>query len=125
MASGTGLKTDVRFGREVRLSEVRVSWLVTGILLIIFFIFAMLQDLKYRVVLFADRIEVQSLVSTRVLRRDEILGRRLLPGGEYTGYPAIQLEPRGEQQPLRVSLVLKTDSAFCEWMDTVPDLDVP
>jgi hypothetical protein len=105
--------------------QVRVSWLVTGTLLIIVFIFAMLQDLRYRVVLFADRIEVQNLVSTRVLRRDEILGRRLLEGGEYTGYQSIRLVPRGAQRPLRIYLVLKTDSVFWEWMDTVPDVDEP
>src|ERR1022692_5266964 len=47
--------------------QVRVSWLVPGILFTIGGIFAMLQDAKTPVVLFADRIEVQSLVSTRVL----------------------------------------------------------
>ncbi len=104
--------------------QVRVT-LVWGILFPIIGIMAILDGLKYHVVLFADRIEVHNVVSTQVLRRDEILGRRLLQGGEYTGYRAILLEPRGEQRPLRVSLVLKTDSAFCEWMDTVPDLDVP
>jgi len=103
--------------------QVRVSWLVTGTLLIIVFIFAMLQDLRYRVVLFADRIEVQNLVSTRVLRRDEILGRRLLQ--HMKGPPSILLVPRGAQRPLGVTLDLKTDSAFWKWMNTVPDLDVP
>lgn len=103
--------------------QVRVSWLVPGILFTIGGIFAMLQDPKYRVVLFADRIEVQSLVSTRVLRRDEILGRRLLQGYRRKGSQVIELVPRGAQRPLAVDLVLKTDSAFWEWMDTVPDLD--
>ena len=103
--------------------QVRVSWLVPGILFTIGGIFAMLQDPKYRVVLFADRIEVQSLVSTRVLRRDEILGRRLLQRYRRKSSQVIELVPRGAQRPLAVDLVLKTDSAFWEWMDTVPDLD--
>jgi hypothetical protein len=86
-------------------------------------ILAMLYDLKYRVVLFADRIEVQNLVSTRVLRRDEILGRRLRQHAK--GPPIMLLVPRGAQRPLGVLLALKTDSAFWEWMNTLPDLDVP
>ena len=101
--------------------QVRASW-VLGILFTIGGILAMLYDLKYRVVLFADRIEVQSLVSTRVLRRDEILGRRLR---QHEGPPSIQLVPRGEQRPLGVDLVLKTDSAFWAWINSLPDLDVP
>jgi len=103
--------------------QVRVSWLVTGILLIVVFIFAILQDTKYRVVLFPDRIEVQSLLSTQALRRDEILGRRLV---EVRGSQIIRLVPRGGQRLVRVCPAnLKTDSAFWEWIDTLPDLDVP
>ena len=35
----------------------------------------MVQNVKYRVVLSADSIEVRNLASTRVLRHDEILAR--------------------------------------------------
>jgi hypothetical protein len=104
--------------------QVNVFWLMWGISFPLVGILAMLYDLKYRVVLFADRIEVQRpLVSTRVLRRDEILGRRLLQ--HVKGPPSILLVPRGAQRPLGVTLDLKTDAAFWEWMNTVPDLDVP
>ena len=106
--------------------QVRGSWLVPGIFLGIFFIggiLAMLKSLRYRVVLFADSIEVRNMASTRVLRRDEILGRRLVQTGYRIRYQTILLVPRGAQRPLRVDLVLKTDSAFWEWMNTVPDLD--
>jgi len=103
--------------------QVRANGLVMGTLFILIGITAMLQSVKYRVVLFADRIEVQGLPFTRVLRRDEILGRRLV---DVRGSQTIQLVPQGAQLPVRVNpLVLKTDSAFREWMDTVPDLDVP
>ena len=103
--------------------QVRVSWLVPGILFPIVGILAMVQNVKYRVVLSADSIEVRNLASTRVLRRDEILGRRLV---EVRGSQIIRLVPRGGQRLVKVNpLVLKTDSAFWEWMDTVPDLDVP
>jgi hypothetical protein len=102
---------------------VRVSWLVPGILFTIGGILAMVQNVKYHVVLSADSIEVRNLASTRVLRRDEILGRRLQQAVRYKGYQTILLVPRGAQLPLGVDLVLKTDSAFWEWMDPVPDLD--
>ncbi len=100
--------------------QVRVR-LVPGILFTIGGILAMVQNVKYRVVLSMDSIEVCNLVSTRVLRRDEILGRRLRQSGQ--GPPSMLLVPRGAQRPLGVQLVLKTDSAFWEWMNTVPDLD--
>jgi len=103
--------------------QVRVSWLVPGIFFPIVGILAMVQNVKYRVVLSADSIEVRNLASTRVLRRDEILGRRLLQAVRYKGYQTILLVPRGAQRTLGVDLVLKTDSAFWEWMDTVADLD--
>ena len=106
--------------------QVRVSWLVPGIFFPIIGILAMVQNVKYRVVLFADSIEVRNLASTRVLRRDEILGRRLVQTGYRIRYQTILLVPRGAQLSVKVNpLVLKTDSAFWEWMDTVPDLDVP
>ena len=104
--------------------QVRVR-LVPGILFTIGGILAMVQNVKYRAVLSADSIEVRNLASTRVLRRDEILGRRLVQTGYRIRYQTILLAPRGAQRPLRVDLVLKTDSAFWEWMNTVPDLDVP
>ena len=97
-----------------------VSPKVWGILFIIIGIIAILRDLKYHVVLFADRIEVHNLGSTRVLRRDEILGRRLV---QVRGAQIVRLMPQGGQRPLGVLLVLKTDSAFWEWMDPIPDLD--
>jgi hypothetical protein len=105
--------------------QVNVFWLMWVIFFPVVGILAILYDLKYRVVLFADSIEVRNLASTRVLRRDEILGRRLVQTGYRIRYQTILLAPRGAQRPLRVDLVLKTDSAFWEWMNTVPDLDVP
>jgi len=104
--------------------QVDVFRLMWGIFFPLVGILAMLYDLKYRVVLFADRIEVQRLlVSTRVLRRDEILGRRLV---EVKGSQIIRLVPRSGQPLVRVCPAnLKTDTAFWEWMDSIPDLDVP
>ena len=51
-----------------------VSSMLPGIFFLIFGIIAILRDLRFRVVLSADSIEVHNLTSTRVLRRDEILG---------------------------------------------------
>ena len=96
-----------------------VSSLVPG-LFIIAGIIAILRDLRYRVVLSADCIEVRNLASTRVLRRDEILGRRLV---QTRGGQILRLMPQGGQRPLGVLLVVNTDSAFWEWMDPIPDLN--
>jgi hypothetical protein len=91
-----------------------------GIFLIIFGIFAILRDLIYRVILSADSIEVHNLASTQVLQRDEILGRCLARTGRGQ---VIRLIPQVGQRPLDVLLVLNADSAFWDWMDSVPDLD--
>ena len=97
-----------------------VSSMLPGIIFIIFGIIAILRDLIYRVVLSADSIEVRNLTSTRVLRRDQILGRRMV---QNRGAQTMWLMPQDGQRPLGVLLVLNTDSAFSEWMDTIPDLD--
>jgi len=96
-----------------------VSSLVPG-MFIIAGIIAILRDLRFRVVLSADSIEVHNLVSTQVLQRDQILGRRLV---QTRRAQIIRLMPQDGQQPVGVPLILKTDSAFSEWMDTIPDLD--
>jgi hypothetical protein len=97
-----------------------VSSMLPGILFLIFGIIAILRDLRFRVVLSADSIEVHNLVSTQVLQRDQILGRRLV---QTRRAQIIRLMPQDGQQPVGVPLILKTDSAFSEWMDTIPDLD--
>ncbi len=97
-----------------------VGPMVWGILYIIIGIVVILRDLKYRVVLSADSIEVHNLGSTRVLQRDEIVGRRLV---QIRGAQILRLLPQGGQRTLGILLVLKTDSAFWDWMDPIPDLD--
>jgi hypothetical protein len=97
-----------------------VGPMVWGILYIIIGIVVILRDLKYRVVLSADCIEVHNLGSTRVLRRDEIVGRRLV---QIRGAKILRLLPQGGQRTLGILLVLKTDSAFWDWMEPIPDLD--
>ena len=122
IGAGVSVLRSTLAGPQVRVTLVwGILW---GILFPIIGIMAVLYSLKYHVVLFADRIEVHNLVSTQVLRRDEIAGRRLLQGGRYYGpCQTMLLLPQDAQWQLRVLLVLKTDSAFWEWMDPIPDLD--
>ena len=121
---GVSVLRSALVGSQVRVTLVWGVSLAWGILLPIIGIMGMLDGIQYHVVLFADRIEVHNVVSTQVLRRDEILGRRSLQGSRYYGpYQTILLVPQGEQWQLRVRLVQKTDSAFWAWMDRIPDLD--
>lgn len=89
-------------------------------LFIIFGMYVILTVFKSYIVLFADRIEVHGVHSTRVLRRDEILGRRFV---QTRNSRNILLVPRGEQRQLKIALLLQTDPAFWKWMNTLPDLD--
>jgi len=68
----------------------------------------------------ADAIEVRGLFSTRRLRRDEILGRRLLP---TRGKPIQVLVPRSGRQ-LRLDSGYKRDSVLEAWIAALPDIDL-
>jgi hypothetical protein len=106
-------------GHEVRgrndatmLICVASAFIVLGISLILYL-------LRFRIVLLADRIEVRGLISTRMLRRDEILGWKFLSANP----PVVVLVPRSERRPLKVTSIIQPDEAFGTWVKTLTDLD--
>ena len=88
---------------------------------VIFGIYCILSALKSYVVLFADRIEDHGVFATRELQRQQIVGRRFQKTRNSPG--ALILEPRDGARKVKIALVLKTDEAFREWMESLPDLD--
>jgi hypothetical protein len=83
-------------------------------------IYCLLSTFRSRVVLFADRIEVEELTRTAVLSRDEVRGWRSLP----TSPPGFVFIPRdASRRPVKVAQVFRLDPEFAEWLYTLPCLD--
>jgi hypothetical protein len=76
---------------------------------------------KYRMVLYADRIELHELLRPRTLLRDDILGRRVEKDDDAPGN--IILVPRGGGREVRIESSFWVDEFFWKWINTLPDLD--
>lgn len=91
------------------------------VLIAIFGLYLLLAVPKYRVVLYADRIEVHEFLKARTLLRDDILGRRV--EREENSSETIVLVPRGGQREIQIARIFRRDELFWEWIETLPDLD--
>jgi hypothetical protein len=76
---------------------------------------------RFRVVLYPDSIEIQNALSSQVLKRTDIEGRRILPTRYFS---TLLLLPGQGEKKLKIPLMLQTDSAFQHWLATIPDLDL-
>ncbi|KYF69510.1 hypothetical protein [Sorangium cellulosum] len=76
-----------------------------------------------RVVLFEDAIELVDLgVGRRRLRRDEILGLRIIP--RQHGFQRLVFELReAGRKPVKTDLHCERDAALDDWLAAIPDLD--
>ena len=77
--------------------------------------------LTSRLTLYADAIESKDLFSVRRLRREEIVGRRILPTRYISTLVVVPRHPK--RKSLKIAMILVTDEAFDEWFDSLPDLD--
>ncbi|MFT3765594.1 MAG: hypothetical protein QM820_08780 [Minicystis sp.] len=75
------------------------------------------------VLLFADAIEIVELGSgRRRMRRDEIVGMRIIPG-QY-GFHQFVFELQGDgRKPLKTYLYVERDAIFDAWLASIPNLD--
>jgi hypothetical protein len=84
--------------------------------------YAALSALMYRVVLTADAVEVIEPFRQRQLRYREIKGRRALSAQQ--GPSTVVLVPNDKSaKKLKISLVLKRDQVFDDWLNGLTDLD--
>lgn len=83
-------------------------------------VYCLLSTFRSRVVLFADRIEVEELTRTMTLSREEIRGWRSIP----TSPPSFLLLPNDAScRKIKVAQLFPLDPEFAEWMYTLPCLD--
>ncbi len=109
---GTGHET-----RGIRDALIMISVSLLFVLAGGYLILLMIRSL---VILEPDAITVRTIVSTRKLLRDEIEGRRLLPGYIST----LELIPRDKgKKKLSIGMLMRTDALFHAWFSGIPDLD--
>lgn len=76
--------------------------------------------IKFRVILYENRIELVGALWTRTLLRDEI-GAKL---SYYGGCLTYSLIPRSKRQRrLQISMIFSPDRQFQEWIDSIPNAD--
>jgi len=77
--------------------------------------------LTSRLILSADSIELKYLVSSKLFRRSDIAGFRILPTQHIS---TLVLQPKSaEQKKLKIPLYFRTDDAFGGWFIDIPNLD--
>ncbi len=83
-------------------------------------VYCILSTLRSRVVLFADRIEVEDLTRTVALKREEIRGWRSLA----TSPPGYVFVPKdASRRSVKIAQTFPLDVEFGEWLYTLPSLD--
>ena len=111
------------FGSGHEVSSAREALIMASVssVFVLLGAFLLAYCVRYRVTLSADEITLHSLFSSRTLRRADIAGKRILPT-QYVS--TLVLLPRAASaKRLKIAMCFKTDGAFVEWLETLPDLD--
>jgi len=103
---------------SVRSQSILVVLCSLFLLLGIYLISAVLTS---RLILGTDFIEVKDFLSSKLLRRSDIAGYRVLPT-QYISTLVFQPKP-AERKKLKIPLYFRTDNAFGEWFIDIPNLD--
>jgi hypothetical protein len=86
-------------------------------------LYGLLYGFQFRVTLAANYIELVEPFRRRSLQRGEILGRRVLPGGQ--GFSVLVLVSRhAGHDKLKFPVLLKPDKAFWHWFYDLTDLEL-
>src|SRR5260370_12516723 len=113
----------IYFGTGHEIKSSREEFILVGLsaFFLLLGIFLIGSVLTSRLILTADSIELKYLVSSKLLRRSDIAGFRILP----TQYiPTLVLEPKSaEQKKLKIPLYFRTDEAFADWFIDISNLD--
>jgi hypothetical protein len=94
---------------------------VLSFLFLLLGIYLIITVLTSRLILSPDFFEVKDFLSSKLLRRSDIAGYRILP----TQYIAtLVFQPKAaEQKKLKIPLYFRSDKAFAEWFIDIPNLD--
>ena len=108
-------------GHEVKSSREEIMLVGLSSLFLLLGILLIGSVLTSRLILSADSIELKYLVSSKLFRRSDIAGFRILPT-QYIS--TLALQPKSaEQKKLKIPLYFRTDEAFGGWFVDIPNLD--
>ena len=83
--------------------------------------YCLLYALKWRMVLFPDRLSIEDVVRTKEIFHHQIRGWRIQP----TNPTCLVLQPSGERaRKVKIALTFPIDDQLEQWLETLPCLDV-
>jgi hypothetical protein len=108
-------------GHEMTSMRQQAIFVVLSFLFLLLGIYLISAVVTSRLILNADSIELKYFLSSKLFRRSDIAGYRILPT-QYIS--TLVLQPKTvEQKKLKIPLYFRTDEAFAEWFIEIPNLD--
>lgn len=123
LCAAGGIAGIAYFGTGHEMTSVRSQFalVVLSFLFLLLGIYLITAVLTSRLILGPDFFEVKDFLSSKLLRRSDIAGYRILPT-QYIS--TLVFQPKAaERKKLKIPLYFRTDAAFGEWFIDVPNLD--
>jgi len=108
-------------GHEMTTMQSQLALVVLSFLFLLLGIYLITAVLTSRLTFGPDFIEVKDFLSSKLLRRSDIAGYRILPT-QYIS--TLVFQPKAaERKKLKIPLYFRTDGAFGQWFISIPNLD--
>ena len=108
-------------GHEMTSVRSQVALVVLCFLFLLLGTYLITAVLTSRLILGPDFFQVKDFLSSKLLRRSDIAGYRILPT-QYIS--TLVFQPKAaEQKKLKIPLYFRTDGAFRQWFIGIPNLD--
>jgi len=123
LCAAGGIAGMIYFGTGHEVKGPRDEFMLVGLsaLFLLLGLFLIASVLTSRLIVSADSIELKYLASSKLLRRSDIAGYRILPT-QYIS--TLVFQPKtAERKKLKIPLYFRTDAAFGEWFIDIPNLD--
>lgn len=123
LCAAGGIAGMIYFGSGHEMTSVRsqITFVVLSFLFLLLGIYLISAVLTSRLILGPDSFEVKDFLSSKLFRRGDIAGFRILPT-QYIS--TLVLQPKAaEQKKLKIPLYFRTDEEFAVWFIDIPNLD--
>lgn len=123
LCAAGGIAGIIYFGTGHEMTSLRSQFTLVALsfLFLLLGIYLITAVLTSRLILGPDFIEVKDFLSSKLLRRSDIAGFRILPT-QYIS--TLVFQPKDAQRKkLKIPLYFRTDEAFALWFIDVPNLD--
>lgn len=123
LCAAGGIAGTIYFGTGHEVTSKRQEFMLAGLsaLFLLLGIYLISAVLTSRLILGPDSFEARDFLSSKLLRRTDISGFRILPT-QYIS--TLVMQPKAAQQKkLKIPLYFRTDEAFAEWFIDIPNLD--